>query len=113
MRKIETRKLHWKLPDERFPIAGRDRENDGAPIAQSQQAAVPFEPEQSAYGDVSEFAREMLKTKRRIIRLYAEHCRRSFEEVEHTLDRDHFMTPEEALEWGLIDRILKQREDVR
>jgi ATP-dependent Clp protease protease subunit len=55
----------------------------------------------------------MLKTKRRIIRLYAEHCRRSFEEVEYTLDRDHFMTPEEALEWGLIDRILKQREDVR
>jgi ATP-dependent Clp protease protease subunit len=55
----------------------------------------------------------MQKTKRRITALYAEHCRRSFEEVERTLDRDHFMTPEQALEWGLIDRILKQREELR
>ena len=53
------------------------------------------------------------KTKRRMIRLYAEHCRRSLDEVERTLDRDHFMSAEEALEWGLIDRILKQREDLR
>ena len=43
-------------------------------------------------------------------RLYAEHCGRSYEEVERALDRDRFMTAEEALEWGLIDRILKERE---
>ena len=43
-------------------------------------------------------------------RLYAEHCGRTYEEVERTLDRDRFMTPEEALEWGLIDRILKERD---
>ena len=55
----------------------------------------------------------MQKTRHRIIRLYAEHCRRSVGEVERTLDRDHFMTPEQALEWGLIDRILKQREELR
>jgi ATP-dependent Clp protease, protease subunit len=52
----------------------------------------------------------MQQTKRRIIRLYAEHCRRSYEEVERTLDRDHFMTAEEALQWGLLDRVLKERE---
>jgi ATP-dependent Clp protease protease subunit len=68
---------------------------------------------QGQASDILIHAEEMSKTKRRIIALYAEHCRRSFEEVERTLDRDHFMTPEEALEWGLIDRILKQREDLR
>ena len=46
-------------------------------------------------------------------RLYAQHCGRTFEEVERTLDRDRFMTAEEALEWGLIDRILQQREETR
>jgi ATP-dependent Clp protease, protease subunit len=45
-----------------------------------------------------------------MIRLYAEHCGRTYEEVERTLDRDRFMTPKEALEWGLIDRILTERD---
>ncbi|CAM5180085.1 ATP-dependent Clp protease proteolytic subunit OS=Bosea thiooxidans OX=53254 GN=clpP PE=3 SV=1 [Bosea thiooxidans] len=52
----------------------------------------------------------MQQTKRRVTRLYAEHCGRSYEEVERTLDRDRFMTAEEALEWGLIDRIIHKTE---
>jgi ATP-dependent Clp protease protease subunit len=43
-------------------------------------------------------------------RLYAEHCGRSYEDFERGMDRDRFMTAEEALEWGLIDRILTVRE---
>ncbi len=43
-------------------------------------------------------------------RLYAEHCGRTYEEVERALDRDNFMTAEAGLEWGLIDRILERRE---
>ncbi len=35
-----------------------------------------------------------------------EHCGRSYEEFERAMDRDRFMTAEEALEWGLVDRIL-------
>ncbi|WP_106796466.1 ATP-dependent Clp protease proteolytic subunit [Rhizobium sp. H4] len=54
---------------------------------------------------------EILKTKQRMTRLYAEHCGRSYEDFERGMDRDRFMTAEEALEWGLIDRILKVRED--
>lgn len=48
------------------PIAVHDLEEDGAPIASSRQAAVPLESAQSTYGDVDNFAREMLKTKRGI-----------------------------------------------
>ena len=93
-------------------MAGEPGERVALPNA-SLHVHQPLGGFQGQASDILIHAEEMLKTKRRIIRLYAEHCRRSLEEVEQTLDRDHFMTPEEALEWGLIDRILKQREDVR
>jgi ATP-dependent Clp protease protease subunit len=93
-------------------MAGEPGERVALPNA-SLHVHQPLGGFQGQASDILIHAEEMLKTKRRIIRLYAEHCRRSLEEVEHTLDRDHFMTPEEALEWGLIDRILKQREDIR
>jgi ATP-dependent Clp protease protease subunit len=64
---------------------------------------------QGQASDMLIHAREILKTKQRMTRLYAEHCNRSYEEFEQGMDRDHFMTSEEALEWGLIDRILEVR----
>jgi ATP-dependent Clp protease protease subunit len=64
---------------------------------------------QGQASDVLIHAEEMQQTKRRIIRLYAEHCGRTFEDVERTLDRDHFMSAEEALKWGLIDRVVDRR----
>ena len=54
-------------------------------------------------------AQETLRTKQRMTRLYAEHCGRSYEEFERAMDRDRFMTAEEALDWGLVDRILPAR----
>jgi ATP-dependent Clp protease protease subunit len=65
---------------------------------------------QGQASDVLIHAEEMLQTKKRITRLYAEHCGRSYEEVEKTLDRDRFMTAEEAQAWGLIDTITTGRE---
>jgi|TARA_R110001583_G_scaffold9281_5_gene44311 ATP-dependent Clp protease protease subunit len=64
---------------------------------------------QGQASDILIHAEEMRKTKHRMITLYAEHCARSYEEVEKTLDRDRFMTAEQALEWGLIDQILAHR----
>ena len=65
---------------------------------------------QGQASDIFIHAEEMQRTKDRVIRVYAEHCGRSYEEVERTLDRDRYMTAEEALEWGLIDRVLKRRD---
>lgn len=65
---------------------------------------------QGQASDVLIHAEEMRQTKDRMIRLYAEHCGRSYEEVERTLDRDRFMTPETALAFGLIDRILRRSD---
>ncbi len=65
---------------------------------------------QGQASDMAIHAEEILRTKQRMTRLYAEHCNRTYEEFELAMDRDRFMTPEEALDWGLIDRILTGRE---
>ena len=90
-------------------MAGQPGERAALPNA-SLHVHQPLGGFQGQASDILIHAEEMLKTKRRVIRLYAEHCRRSLEEVERTLDRDRFMTPEEGKEWGLIDRILTERD---
>ena len=90
-------------------MAGEAGERAALPNA-SLHVHQPLGGFQGQASDVQIHAEEMLKSKRRIIRLYAEHCGRSLEEVERSLDRDHFMNAEEALEWGLIDRVLQERD---
>jgi len=65
---------------------------------------------QGQASDILIHAEETRRTKEQIIRLYAKHCGRTYEEAEKTLDRDHFMTPSEARDWGLIDDVLPARE---
>lgn len=62
---------------------------------------------QGQASDIAIHAEEIQNTKKRITRLYAERCGRTYEDAERALDRDHFMTAEEALDWGLIDRIIE------
>jgi ATP-dependent Clp protease, protease subunit len=90
-------------------MAGEPGERAALPNA-SLHVHQPLGGFQGQASDILIHAREMEQTKRRMTRLYAEHCGRTYEEVERTLDRDHFMTADEALEWGLIDRVVKQRE---
>ncbi len=65
---------------------------------------------QGQASDMLIHAEEMQQVKRRMTTLYAEHCGRTYEDVERTLDRDRFMTAEQALEWGLIDEITRVRQ---
>ncbi len=62
--------------------------------------------------DIERHAADIVKLKRRMIRLYAEHCGRTEEEVERTLDRDFFMTAEDAKNWGLVDHVYASRAAV-
>ncbi|WP_134679337.1 ATP-dependent Clp protease proteolytic subunit [Paracoccus ravus] len=59
--------------------------------------------------DILIHARETEKLKRRLNEIYVQHTGRTLEEVEEALERDRFMSPEEAKEWGLIDEILVAR----
>jgi ATP-dependent Clp protease protease subunit len=60
--------------------------------------------------DIERHAEDIIKTKRRLNEIYVKHCGRTYEEVERTLDRDHFMSAEEAKAWGLIDHINESRD---
>ncbi|MBR7619832.1 ATP-dependent Clp protease proteolytic subunit [Phenylobacterium sp. 20VBR1] len=61
--------------------------------------------------DIERHAEDIIKTKRRLNEIYAKHTGRTYEEVEEKLDRDTFMTADEAKEWGLIDLVQANRAD--
>lgn len=64
---------------------------------------------QGQASDIERHAREIVLLKRRLNEVYVKHTGRTLEEVEGALDRDTFMTAEEAKEWGLIDNIVEER----
>ncbi len=59
--------------------------------------------------DIERHALDIIKMKRRLNEIYVKHCGQDLESVERTLDRDHFMTSEEAKAWGLIDQVIEKR----
>ena len=63
--------------------------------------------------DIQIHAQEILRQREQIGRLYAKHCGRPLEEVEHAMERDFFMTPEQAKAWGLIDLIVEKNPHPR
>jgi len=67
---------------------------------------------QGKASDIERHAEDIIKTKRRLNELYAKHCGRTYEEVERTLDRDSFMSAEEAKEWGIVDHIYESRSEL-
>ncbi len=67
---------------------------------------------QGQASDIERHARDILKMKRKLNEVYVKHCGRTYEEVEQTLDRDHFMSADEAKDWGLVDRVITSREAI-
>ena len=66
---------------------------------------------QGSASDIQIRAEEIVKTRRMLSQVYADHSGQSVEKVEERLDRDFFMSPEEAQEFGLIDSIINRREE--
>jgi ATP-dependent Clp protease protease subunit len=62
--------------------------------------------------DIERHARDIIKMKRRLNEVYVKHTGRTYDEVEKTLDRDHFMDAAEAKEWGVIDKVLTSRAEM-
>lgn len=63
--------------------------------------------------DIEIHAKDLIETKHRIIDLYVRECGRSPEEVTKALNRDNWMTPEAAVEWGHIKKIVRTRDDLQ
>jgi ATP-dependent Clp protease, protease subunit len=66
---------------------------------------------QGQASDIARHAEDILKIKRRLNEIYVQHTGRDYETVDKTLDRDHFMSAEEAKEFGLIDQVLSKRTE--
>jgi ATP-dependent Clp protease protease subunit len=60
--------------------------------------------------DIERHAEDILYTKRRLNEIYVKHTGQPYETVERTLDRDHFMTSEEARAFGIVDKVYEKRE---
>ena len=67
---------------------------------------------QGQASDIQRHAEDILKMKRRLNEVYVRHCDQDYETVERTLDRDHFMTADEAKDWGLVDRVVENRSSL-
>ena len=65
---------------------------------------------QGQASDIALHALEILDLKKRLNMIYVKHTNQKISAVEKALDRDNFMTPEQSLEWGIIDKIIDRRE---
>ena len=61
--------------------------------------------------DIEIQAEDMRKTKKLLNEIYVKHTGQSYDTIEKTLDRDRYMTAEEAKEFGLIDHVYEKRAD--
>ncbi|MEM7729768.1 MAG: ATP-dependent Clp protease proteolytic subunit [Pseudomonadota bacterium] len=62
--------------------------------------------------DIERHAQDILAMKKRLNEIYVKHTGKKYATIEKTLDRDHFMTAEEAKDFGLVDHVyVKRGED--
>jgi ATP-dependent Clp protease, protease subunit len=64
---------------------------------------------QGQASDILRHAEDIMKIKRRLNEIYVKHTGKDYDTIENTLDRDHFMTAEEARDFGLVDRVETKR----
>jgi ATP-dependent Clp protease protease subunit len=64
---------------------------------------------QGQASDIEIHAKEILKTRDRLNKIYVKHTGQELSKIENAMDRDRFMTPEEAKEFGLIDEVVTER----
>ena len=60
--------------------------------------------------DIEIHAKEVLSLKKRLNEIYSKHTNKSVEEIKPALERDNFMTPEDAKDFGLIDKVVDKRD---
>ncbi len=65
---------------------------------------------QGQSSDVEIHAREILELRRRVDEIYAKHTNQSVERVHSDMERDRYFTGEEAVAYGLVDRVIDQRQ---
>ena len=94
-----------------FLLAGGTK---GKRLALPNAEIMIHQPSGGAKGQATEIeiaAENILKTKKRLNEILAENTGKPVEQVAADTDRDHYLTAQEALEYGLIDRIIESRAE--
>ena len=63
--------------------------------------------------DIEIHAKEILEIKERLNKIYEKHTKQKVENIRKTLERDHFMTANEAKKFGVIDEIINNRDQIK
>ncbi len=71
----------------------------------------PLGGAQGQASDIEIAAREILKVKKELYGIIAQHAHRPIEDIERDSDRDYWMTAKEALDYGMIDKVLGIKEE--
>jgi len=66
---------------------------------------------QGQASDIQRHAEDILKIKRRLNEIYERHTGKDYDTIERTLDRDHFMTAQEAKDFGIVDVVQAKRPE--
>jgi ATP-dependent Clp protease, protease subunit len=88
--------------------------NPGMRYALSNARVMVHQPSGGFSGqasDIERHAEDIIKMKRRLNEIYVKHTGKPYEVIEKTLDRDYFMTADQARDFGLIDKVLEKRDD--
>ncbi len=91
--------------------------SEGKRMALPHSRVMIHQPLGGAQGQASDIeiaAREILKVKKELYGIIANHAHRSIEDIERDSDRDYWMTAEEALQYGMIDKVLgRDKEETK
>ena len=60
--------------------------------------------------DIEIQTNEIIKTKKRLNKIYSKHCNKEIKEIELIMERDKYFSPDEAIKFGLIDKIVESRK---
>ncbi|GAC1334462.1 MAG: ATP-dependent Clp endopeptidase proteolytic subunit ClpP [Beijerinckiaceae bacterium] len=66
---------------------------------------------QGQASDILRHAEDIMKIKRRLNEIYVKHTGRDYDTIENTLDRDHFMSADEARTFGIVDNVYDKRPE--
>ncbi len=67
---------------------------------------------QGQASDIERHAQDIIKLKRRLNEIYVTHSGQDYDTIERTLDRDHFMTADESVDFGIIDKVISSRAEI-
>ncbi len=97
-------------------MTSKDAGHSHIPITELVNLSIPHQPLGGFEGpatDIDIHAREILEVRRQLDGILARHTAQSLERIREDTEREYFMDPRNAMEYGLIDDILQRRESLR